>query len=152
MTSRPSWTRPLYCGYISVHIANLDITIPSTATDRQGCKKCTQVHLFWSYLATVSDRPPRNVLETYPSTHASVKVTSPPLLSSELKLELSQIANFPRMEGAERTTINDVNDAQEQHQHRQRNTSEEKTEPEQPDPRAEKHNDGRRHSYLIIRY
>ena len=58
--------------------SNLDIIIPSTATDRQGCKKCTLVHFFWSYLATVSDRPPDEVLETYPSIYASVKGTSPP--------------------------------------------------------------------------
>ena len=51
---------------------------PSTAADRQDVKKCTLVHFFWSYLATVSDRPPREFLKTYPSTQAPVKGTSTP--------------------------------------------------------------------------
>ena len=62
--------------------SNLDIIYPSTATDRQGCKKCTLVHFFRSYLATVSDRPPGEILETYPSIYASVKGTSPLLFPS----------------------------------------------------------------------
>jgi len=53
---------------------------PSTAADRQDIEKCTQVQRFWSYLATVSDRPPREFLKTYQSTQAPVKGTSSPYL------------------------------------------------------------------------
>ena len=52
---------------------------PSTWTDHHDLNtKCTQVHYFWSYLATVSDRPPRDFLRMYLSTQALVKGTSPP--------------------------------------------------------------------------
>ena len=67
---------------------------PSTAADRQDINKCTQVQSFWSYLATVSDRPPRECLKTYQSTQAPVKGTSTPLFGHQQHQEQSSISDL----------------------------------------------------------